>query len=223
MANIQDYLNLITSEHSDKPKFMAMLEGFLAPFVQCQTVMQNLYLLFDLDTPPTGVQLDIIGQYVGVSRNLTVPLTGIFFTWDSTAVLGWDSGSWQDPNSPQGVTTLPDAAYLTLLRARIAANGWDGTTEGAYKILNIVFPNINFLIFDNQNMSFTLGIQGQVLDATTIALITGGYIQLRPEGVSVVDYIIPSDANPFFAWDTETDYVQGWDQGSWGTITPGSI
>ena len=215
---VQNYLSLITSEHSDKPNFIAMIAAFVSPMVQVQALMQSMQALggiFDLSTPPVGNQLDIIGQWVGASRYLEVPVTGVFFTWDDTSADGWDYGIWQSPQNDEALTVLPDDVYLTVILAKIAANNWDGTTEGAYAIWEILFPNYTLLIQDNENMSYAVGIQGTPLDSLTQALLTGGVIPLRPEGILISEYFVPIDTNAFFGWDIENTNIKGWDEGSW--------
>jgi hypothetical protein len=217
---IQDYQNLVTSEYKDQPKFIAMI-GFVADVcVQIQSLLGSMIPIFDLDLPPVGNQLDIVGQWVGVSRNVSIPIANVYFSWDATAALGWDFGSWQPGNAPVNITVLPDDAYLNLIRARIAANQWDGTTEGAYAIWENIFPTFQILIQDHNNMSYDLAIVGGIVDSLTLALIVGGYIPLRPEGVQVANYLVSVDTNPAFAWDTENTFLQGWDQGSWLRIVP---
>lgn len=213
---VQDYLDLITSAWQNKPNFTAMISQLVALPVQIQNLLASMVPIFDLSLPPVGNQLDIIGQWVGVSRNVPVPIMGVFFSWDGTdPTVGWDQGSWQPYNAPVSITQLPDDAYLTLIRAKIAANGWDGTTNGAYAIWDRVFPQFTILIQDNQNMSYALAIIGGVVDSLTIALLVGGYIPLRPEGVEITEYFVSSDTNPAFAWDLETTDLQGWNEGSW--------
>lgn len=166
---------------------------------------------FDLDTA-TGDQLDIIGQWIGITRDVAVPITGVFFSWDGTDVsLGWDAGVWQGATE---ITQLTDEFYRTLLKAKIAANHWDGTTEGAYAVFAIIFPDNLILIQDNQDMTYNLVIFGD-LSALNEVLITQGYIPLKPEGVRVRTYIFPFDTGPIFAWDTESSFLQGWNEGAW--------
>lgn len=215
--SIQDYLNLLTSEYSKQPKLNATVSFMTAVPVRVQQLLDQMTgPLFDLATPPVGDQLDILGQWAGISRNVTIPLTGLFFTWDGTdSSVGWDFGTWQPAGDPTTITSLPDDAYLTLILAKIAANNWDGTTTGAYKIWAEVFPQYRILIQDNCNMTFDFAVIGGIIDSLTIALITGGYIQLRPEGVRIDKYFVSVDTNPAFCWDIENDLGKGWDEGSW--------
>lgn len=191
-----------------------MITADVSPMVQVQALLASMIPIFDLSTPPVGNQLDIIGQWVGVSRYVNVPITGIFFSWDGTTQEGWDLGIWQDASNTNSISALPDDAYLALILARIAANHWDGTTEGAYTIFKQLFPNLIFLIQDNQNMTMNVIVIGD-LDSLTLALLTGGYLPLRPEGVLISSYIVTPTA-PIFGWDIENDNVQGWDEGIWG-------
>lgn len=212
----QDYLDLITSEYNSQPDFTAMVSFMVAVQVQVQSLMTMMITtLFDLDKPPVGDQLDIIGQWVGVSRRVNIPITGVYFTWDGASTVGWDYGTWQPSNLPTSITVLPDDAYLTLIKATIAANNWDGTTNGAYAIWDLLFPQFTILIQDNCNMTYGLAIIGGIVDSLTLALITQGYISLRPQGVAVSEYFVSTDSNPAFCWDIETTSCQGWDQGSW--------
>jgi hypothetical protein len=221
MSTVQDYQNLITSEHDDKPDFLAHIAATVSPMVQVQAVLASMIPLFDLDTPPVGDQLDIIGQWVGATRNIDIPITGIFFTWDGTDAQGWSYGIWQSSSNDTAVTTLPDDVYLTLILATIAANSWDGTTEGAYAIFDILFPNITLLIQDYQDMSYDILVIG-TLDSLSQALLVQGYLALKPEGVRINNYYIQAVPGPFFAWNVENANLSGWGTGSWGIDIPGS-
>jgi len=210
---VNDYLNLITSQFRQKPKFIAMVSADVGIPVQVQTLLQAMIPLFDVDIA-VGDQLDIIGMWAGVSRHIAIPITGVYFSWDATFDLGWEFGTWQG-DQPSEITELPDDAYRVLIKAKIAANGWDGTTDGAYAIWDSIFTNFSILIQDHQDMSYDLAIVGGIVDSLTLALLTGGYIPLKPEGVHVNTYFIPVDSNPLFGWDVESEFLGGWDEASW--------
>lgn len=218
MATVQDYLNLITSQYSQQPNFTSMVSFGLTPAAQVQSLMTSMIPIFDLGTPPVGDQLDIIGRWVGVSRNVVIPILGILFSWDDVASDGWDYGIWSSDNNPTSITVLPDDAFLTVINAKIAANRWDGTTEGAYKIYELLFPTLVILFQDEEDMTFYVGVIG-IIDSLTLALLVGGYFPLRPEGVLIGGYYTQVDTNPFFGWDVSTTYLDGWDIGSWPLLT----
>lgn len=216
MASVAQYLALITSAFQGKPNFTGVVTANVSVPARVQDLLTSMIALFDLDVAG-GDQLDIIGQWVGGSRQVAIPSAGVYFTWDGTDfTVGWDYGSWQPPGGESTITSLPDDAYRTLLRAKIAANQWDGTTTGAYLIWEAVFPQYNILIIDHQDMSYDLAIVGGIVDSLTLALLTGGYIPLKPEAVRINEVLVPVDTNPAFAWDVPaTDLLAGWDTGSW--------
>ncbi|WP_367305243.1 DUF2612 domain-containing protein [Burkholderia multivorans] len=73
-------------------------------------------------------------------------------------------------------------------------------------------------IEDHQDMSMTIGISGKVPSAVFLALLAGGYIPLKPEGVRVAYTIVTSvDGAPLFGFDMNSDLVAGFDTGVWGT------
>ena len=196
-----------------------MISSDVSVPVRIQDLLASMIPLFDVDLA-VGEQLDIIGEWVGISRNVSIPITGVYFTWDGAPSLGWDYGVWPDPLNPAQITVLPDDSYRTLIRAKIAANKWDGTTDGAYLVWESVFPQLNILIQDHQDMSYALILVGGIVDSLTLALLTQGYIPLKPEGVRVSDYYVPVNTGPVFGWDIDNTYMTGWDDGSWAMVAP---
>ena len=86
-----------------------------------------------------------------------------------------------------------DDTYRVLIRAKIGANHWDGTLGTSAAILDQIFDNgTNVFIQDNQDMTMTFGVSGAIPSAVLLALLKGGYIPLKPEGVLVNSYIVTS-------------------------------
>lgn len=144
--DVQHYLDRITPEHADKPKFMAMIERVLQPFADAQAVLASIPGLYDLNDA-VGVQLDRVGVRVGRSRDIAVPITNIWFSF-SDPLRGFSQGIWKGPYSDQvSVNTLDDDIYRKLLRAKILANSWDGTIEGAQAALDAFFDDPETRVF----------------------------------------------------------------------------
>lgn len=217
MVDITDYTGKITSEHSDKPKYMAMVALVAQAFVDVSGVSEELPEDFDLDGA-VGVQLDDVGLWVGISRGVNTPLAGVYFALDVDG-LGFDQGAWKGPFDPDsGVTSLDDDTYRVLLRAKIGANRWDGTMESSKEILDLVFTGDSLVfIRDNQDMTMTIGVAGTAPTALELALLTGGYIPIKPQSVHV-NYIVPTQDGPLFGFDVTNQYIAGFDEGSWGKI-----
>lgn len=153
MVDISQYLSKITSEHASKPKFVAAVAASIQPLVDAQNVALSLQTLFDLDTA-VGEQLDMTGQRIGLTRYITEPIPQIYFSW-ATPGSGWGQADWYLDSfvqPPTQVVTLDDVHYRMLLKARVAANIWDGTISGAYAAWDIVFAGTGYQILI-QNVS----------------------------------------------------------------------
>lgn len=214
--SLENYTDLITNEHITKPNYIATLGVSFTPFVQLIELLNNMPELYNVDTA-TGFKLDVVGQWVGRSRKVEIPLEGVYFSFDDSVFTGWDSGVWKsefDPDS--GLLLLPDDQYRVLIKAKIAANSWNGTIPAAYQVWQDAFPEgSQIIIQDNQDMTIIIAIFGFPLDAVTFELLTGGYIPLKPEGVKILNYSIAPDNGPIFAWDVSSSLLKGYDEGSW--------
>lgn len=224
-GDVQPYLDLVTSEHRDKPLFMAMIAAVCQPIVDTLAVISTLPQVFDLDLA-AGTQLDVVGEWIGISRVLSVPLTGVYFSFD-TAGVGFDEGTWKGPFDPDtALFSLPDDSYRLLLRATALNNSWDGTIPAAYAIWDVLFEGTGFelLIQDYGNMHMLFALLGPAPDAVTLALFTGGYLNDRPSGVRIDGYMTGSVPDtPYFGFDVQNDSIAGFDTGAWGTLTPPPI
>ena len=216
-ASTDNYTSLVTSEHNKRPNFMAMIQQDVQAYVDNINLLRNFSNLFDIDQA-VGQQLDMIGVWVGISRNIAVPLTGVYFAFN-TALVGFNQGAWLGiGNATSGLTVLGDLDYLLLLKAKIAANHWDGTIPGAYKIWGIVFANQPFtlMIQDGQDMTMAIIVVGTINTAVTLSLIINGYITLRPAGVLITGYYQNTVANfPVFGFGPESATLAGFNDGAW--------
>lgn len=212
------YPGLVTSQHQ-QPRFTALVAVLTQPLVDAQALLASLPAAFDVDTA-VGVQLDAVGLWVGITRVLRVPLSGVYFAWGVEGV-GWTQGIWKGPYDPaSGLTSLPDDVFRRLIKARIAANAWNGSIPGAYDVWESAFADTGSIIMiqDNQDMSMVVGIAGMRPDAVTQALLMGNYIPLKPEGVRVSWYAVTQDGGPLMAWGCHADGLAGWGAGRWPTV-----
>lgn len=165
MIDISTYLTRITSEHIVRPKFMGLVRARLEPLIDLFECLEEIDKAFDLDTAE-GKQLDVIGEYVGVSRLLNF-----------------------QPEYADAILT--DPYYRMLLKAQISLNNWDGSVEGIKTIWESVFPEYEIQIVDNQNMTMEARIIGlqQFFDSE---LVQHGYITPKPMGVGMEYTVVMS-------------------------------
>lgn len=219
-ASIDTYLNLITSQYQGKPNYFQVITLSCQPFVDNLTSYGKIPGLYDLTTA-TGICLDVIGQWVGVSRQLSEPITGVYFSFDDSTV-GFDAGVWKGPFDPlTGITNLPDEFYRLVINAKILNNNWDGTIESAYNITEVLFNSLGYDIFieDKADLSMNLGLVTLInIIPLTMALFTSGKFNIKPIGVRINSYITQYTPGKIFAFDIQTDYLGGFDEAQWAKI-----
>jgi hypothetical protein len=167
MANTE-YLNLITSQHKIRPKFMAWLMAVLAKIDAGATLAESFTTEFDLNSA-VGAQLDIIGEMVGVSRTLE-----------------------SQPSS--GDPVLSDDDYRFVIRAKIVKNQWDGTLTHLFELWAGTDLNVGLNIIDNQNMTMTVKVSG-MLSQMRQELISAGLIVPKPQSVGIIYELNPSTSS----------------------------
>lgn len=219
-GDVTPYTGLITSKHADKPNFMATVAASVQPFADTLATLNGLNAAFDLDLAQ-GQQLDILGEWIGASRFVSTALDGVYFSFDISG-LGFEQGViWSSGEPLTGLIALPDDVYLTLLKATIVANHWDGSISGAYRAWQTLLgpQGYQILIQDNGDMTMVLALHGALVDPVFTQLFAAGVLDLRPAGVDA-SYVIPTiPAAPFFGLDVATDYVSGLDFGAFGQFT----
>uniref|UniRef100_UPI001AD8801E DUF2612 domain-containing protein n=1 Tax=Rahnella sp. ChDrAdgB13 TaxID=1850581 RepID=UPI001AD8801E len=89
------YTDLITNYHSQKPLFVEHIDLITRPLSDVTDAMSAFITEFDIDEA-IGVQLDILGKWIGRTRVVSQPISGIYFSFDTDS-LGFDQGVWQGP------------------------------------------------------------------------------------------------------------------------------
>jgi hypothetical protein len=234
IVTLDQYLNLITSEHNQQPRYMATVALSCQPFLDNENSALSLIGLFDLDSS-VGQQLDFTGQWIGQTRYVNIKLDP-WFTITDTGVdvgLGFNQGLWWVPfEDPTASIALTDHNYRLLLYAKVAANYWDGTVPGALTAWNTLFAPSGYqmLLQDNfgaqapntnGNMHVLMALLGPPLDAVTTALFTGGYLSLKSAGVGMgyMTQVQPGQGwqsgvgLPLFGFDCGPSAPPGWVEG----------
>ena len=185
---LSPYLNLITSQHRDKPDYIALLSKLLQTHEGAFQLAMGLDQDFDLDAA-VGRQLDAVGQLAGVSRYLD---------------------DW----------ALADEEYRVLIKAAIVKNAWNGQVYTIYDLWEAIFPHLELLIQDNQDMSMTVYIVGKATNAEK-SMILSGYVIPKPNTVRIKYQFLRPGAK-VFAWNVNNPYFGPWDEGVWQENMPDS-
>ena len=185
---ITPYIDLVTSQHKTKPNFIAWLSAALTVIDDTITVTNVVPSSFDVDYA-IGAQLDVIGEIVGRVRVLNFQPTG------------------------QAPPVLDDTNYRIALKAKITQNQWDGTIPAVYELWNSLFPTITLSYVDNQNMTISALVDGQ-LDTVATEMVAAGYIIPKPAGVTltIIEVTHISGTQYVGALVTGMDYITVYQQ-----------
>lgn len=175
-------IELITT-FNRRPKFTSFCETSLS---KIQDGMLDIASFFNVENA-IGKQLDIIGEYVGLKRELNFQPT--------TA-------------SP----VLDDDDYRTLIRASIIKNTWKGTIGEIYELWEEILPGLYLIIKDNQDMTMDMIVGGA--NDLIKELIENGYFAPKPMGVKINYTFLPA-GDEIFGYDTNTNFIRGYDEGVW--------
>jgi len=219
------YTELITNYHAGKPRFVAHVDLSTRPLTDASTALQGLITAFDIDSA-VGAQLDILGEWIGRTRIVSQPISGVYFSFDTDG-LGWDQGIWQGPYDPDaGYTSLSDDTYRIVLKAKIAINNWNGQNDTLPPILETALEGsgLKMQIVDNQDMTISVWVFPKEdisqVSLELIAAIRQGYLTVKAAGVWAGDVQTPSIETPsvgnrFFGFDMDNEYIAGFDDGAW--------
>ena len=215
--DVEHYVELLPNLSQEQPKFTAVLSTLVGPFVTQQALVASIPFYYDVDTA-TGAQLDVVGEWVGIGRNLPVPITGVYFAWDDVdPAVGWDAGIWQGPFDPDaGPTRLNDDDYRRIVKTKILINNWDGSYGALLDIWNELLPPGRLgIVIDNQDMTMSMGYEGEVIDGIQLAVLLLGLAFIKPAAVRISDVFSSTAGEPVFSWDSDG---RGWDEASWSTL-----
>lgn len=133
---------------------------------------------FNIDSTlgPTavGAQLDIIGKYQGVTRNVSLT---------------------------SGVITLNDTEFLTLIKFAIARNTAGSSLYQIQALLNQFFPN-EILVFDYANMRMSYLVNSSIGDQNLIKAVIVEGLLMRPMAVQLASTIYVPVITMFFGMRT---------------------
>ena len=195
----------------------------IQPIIDAQDTLTKLTSDFDLDTA-VGIQLDQVGQWIGRTRYVTTPITGVFFAFDLTNRVGFDQGVWLGDYDPtDAITGLDDETYREVLKLQAIANHWDGTLPSIAADLDRVFPGIAIQDLGDAPaglMRMDVLIPS-VLVNTLLLYVLEQDFPIKPSGVLVNFIETTLSTQPIFAFDVghqPGSPLGGFDEAAWGII-----
>lgn len=169
------YANLLILQYKGKPKAYATIQAQVTPIImdELPVKVQDAFNLIG-DETAEGVQLDVLGKYVGVTR----------------------SG-----NGFVGPVTLNDDNFLKLIRMAIIRNAAESSLAAIQALIHTYFGN-EIRVFDYQNMRMSYLISFEAGSNDLIQLfITEGLLP-KPMGVELAVIIYAPTIDNFFGFRT---------------------
>lgn len=188
MASENKYTNLIAGAHRGKERFTQWVYEITRPMVEAQAILESLVKKYDVDYAE-GACLDAVGVRVGITRNLSLKLTDVFFALDDVEGIGFDLGIWQTAeDDAYGVTVLSDGIYRILIKAKIALNQYGGRNDNLEELIAQIQKSFgvssrDLTYTDNQDMSITVGIAKENVPPILWAIFYNGVLSLNHAGV----------------------------------------
>lgn len=190
------YVAKMAIQYRGQPNASAMMALLMKQAV-ADFFYYQLSTCFNLDVA-VGPQLDIIGKYVGVPRNIGPATVGTFFGFENASATGNIHGfaraaggvnlgvSWIRANYGSGPTTdVSDATYLQVIKLQIILNHNDGTLASIEDYLDTFFRGLVNLV-DNKDMTLTYNVSSDVPISPTLL---AAYLP-KPMGVAITVNII---------------------------------
>jgi len=222
LDRVEQGLSRTANMYAESSRFRDWLSVLLELQQDSEDCLQTMALQTDIDQA-TGVNLYTIATIVGAPIVYTSKLLSPFiaFSDQSAGFPFWDEGDpaiiggeWREDGEDE--VTLEDLweAQRLVIRCEIVKNHSDGSGDAIQRGLMFLFPNIQCIVYDNQNMSFSIGI-GRELSPIEKELILTYDILPRPVGV-LLDQVTAYD-QPFFGFADQTG-ASGFDIGHWANL-----
>ncbi len=213
----------VATQYTASEKFLAYIRALLDSSAELEAVLQKVAEQADIDLAD-GVNLDVIGEIVGISRIIPASVQLAFFGFadNPAAMVFGEDGSqgigarFYDEGEPYLATSvLNDPEYRMLIRAKIVKNHAVGTNEDVIAGLSYLFGGSNMAIQvaveDIGNMAIQVAV-GRPLTYLEKVLISNLDVLPRPAGVRISQRVTYSEAN-YFGFDGQNSALSFGEEG----------
>lgn len=176
---VDDYIQLITSQHRQKEKFVAMLKAASQPMTDCFNFLKNLNSKFDVETAEDPY-LNILAHWTGTPLIIPGAAQLAYFGFEdqeNSLTFGEldnpEIGGYFRESGQSGTGGLvPKGEFLRrLIQAKILKNHSTGNIEETKQILSLVLNHDQFKVIDNNDMSVTFLNQASRMTDTDKILV----------------------------------------------------
>jgi hypothetical protein len=199
--------SLVATQYTQSPRFLAWLRALLEKCDSIEKLFQKIAIQSDIDEAE-GVNLDVIGDIVGVNRIVPDAVALQFFgfegqpaadTFGEEGRLTVGSRFREESETNTTSTVLYDPEYRLLIRAKIIKNHSIGTNDDILRCLDFLFDTEHNVVEDIGGMFIGIGI-GRELTFTEKVIIKTLDILPRPSGVRI-DWRSSFNAERYFGFE----------------------
>lgn len=197
------------NQFRNKPVFESFVKALYQPMSGLHKAFFDLQFKRGLDTAE-GVQLDRIGDIVGLKRTLNNAESIIFFGFEEqTDVKGFGQARLRRAyeRTTGGSVSLPDYEYRMLLKWKIAVNNGHGTAEEVINAMRMVFDTSMVRVFDAGNAKIQLVFNSR----KTPKYLLNNMRSLIPKAAGVGIEVMAFDEEHPFGFEDQG--YQGFDEG----------
>lgn len=211
---IEYYKDLLLYQYINLPKARAVT-GLLCSQALVDLLPVEMDEAFDIETA-TGPQLDILGEYIGFSRNINTQITRDYFTFDDNVIPSSDLFGFTDYTDPtlnanaamyayvnytSSVSTLSDSEYRLLLKLKALLNISSNTL---YEMNNILYDffGTDLILCDQLDMSLSYFVNPNI--SRIISIANEQNLLPKPMGVLISGVFESSDPTKVWGW---SDYI----------------
>jgi hypothetical protein len=204
------YVKLLIIQYNNKPKARATIDALIRAHVIYDIMVKIRDEGYDLELA-VGVQLDILGKYIGIDRVITgTAFTREYFGYAVYGDYDFDFHGYMEygavvpdvqmrryEESNQSLYTLTDAEYRIMLKLGIVRNSSNASVKQIDDILDDLFGSEVYFT-DRQNMTVVSYLIGEKYRRIFQIAKSSGLLP-NPAGVGVVTSVVP-DIDHIFAF-----------------------
>jgi hypothetical protein len=200
-------LDRVACQYENSTKFLAHLTALLEQHDELEAVYQKISEQLDIDLAE-GVNLDVVGDIVGVGRILPNSIPMQFFGFDGQPVaagfgeegfLGVGARFRDELESEAATSVLADIEFRMLIRAKIVKNHSHGTNEDMLASLAFLFNTPRVIVDDPGGMTINVAI-GRQLTWQEKYIVKSLNVLPKAGGVRIGSYVTYAAAN-YFGFD----------------------
>jgi hypothetical protein len=181
-----DLQDRIYNQYRNKPKAGAWYQITRTLGDKLCSVYSQIRATYDVETA-TGVQLDVIGRVVGVSREYIYQEIINYVQFGGTSAQFGGTTSQFNSALSSFTDTVDDDLYRLIIKSKIYKNNQTATYDDIITALDYVIPNNEITVINGSDMTFSVNFGVPLTTAQALAM-DNFPITPEPQGTKFTGY-----------------------------------